>query len=149
MYGACEFADLKMRTKGIKTKLLTHIKRILKLPMSTNYKKLMLTLGLPDFKCVTRIRLVEVLKKYYKQFGILPNFYKDQLNKIFDKENVKIEDTVEKTLETVNMGKLRESMFRRNLKKTAEGLGIKIGVNYMQRNRTLYGQHNKKDHLTD
>ena len=75
-----------MNIEKIEKSLMRTIKRMLKLTLYTNTKRLKFSLGIPDIQIPLYERLVKLKEKYLNTFGEECTIYNNVLEKI-DKEN--------------------------------------------------------------
>jgi len=94
LYVLPAFIDQKSKINRIDNTMLSNIKKLLKLPIRTNNKKLKISLGLHDLNLYLTKRLIKLRIKYEKVFGKKLTIYDNVIKINTGKENIpKIEES--------------------------------------------------------
>ena len=88
LYGLPAFIDQKSKIERIDRVMTTNIKKLLKLPISTNTQRLKLALGLPDLNTYLVQRLIKLKIKYENTFNEKLTMYDETIKKILNIDDI-------------------------------------------------------------
>ena len=88
LYGLPAFIDQKSLINRTDKVMLTNIKKLLKLPISTNNSRLKIALGLPDLETYLVCRLLKLKEKYEYIFKEKLTMYDKRIKQILDTEDI-------------------------------------------------------------
>ena len=84
LYGLAEFIDKKESVKKVEKVFIGNIKKLLKLPISTNTNRLRVALEIPKLEIMLVSRLLKLKEKYKRIFGNECTFYDDTIRRILN-----------------------------------------------------------------
>ena len=87
LYGLAEFIDKKESIKKVEKVFIGNIKKLLKLPISTNTNRLRVALGIPKLEIILACRLLKLKEKYKNIFGNECTFYDNKIRRILNLTN--------------------------------------------------------------
>jgi hypothetical protein len=137
-YGMSAFADLQTPIKKVQTVFLSHLKSVLRVPISTCNKRLLLTLGLNSLTASIKVGLLKNYFKFIKTFGYEPTLYRDTLRNTFGA----------KKLNSFELPNVIRDYRRKEFEDMANEKGITLAEDYIPRlKKEMYPYPDKGDYL--